>query len=152
MRRCRRALLGLILAVPAFGQTIPPAAAPPILQGATLPMYPPIAKAAHVTGKVIVRVTVKSGLVVKTDVLSKLDPAGQRFLETATVENLKTWRFAADVTGEYTVTYTYEISGKESEQPTNARVEMLPSLDVTITVRPVKPTVMYEKQSSPSTR
>jgi hypothetical protein len=108
-------------------------------------MYPPIAKAAHVTGKVIVRVTVKSGLVVKTDVLSKLDPAGQRFLETATVENLKTWRFAADVTGEYTVTYTYEISGKESEQPTNARVEMLPSLDVTITARPVKPTVMYQK-------
>jgi hypothetical protein len=71
-------------------------------------------------------------------------------LETVTVENLKTWRFAADVNGEYTVIYTYEISGEESEQPTNARVEMLPSLDVRITARPVKPTVMYQKQSSPS--
>jgi hypothetical protein len=106
-------------------------------------MYPPIAKAAHITGKVVVRVTIKDGLVVKTDVLSKPDVrSGQRFLESPTVENLKTWRFAADVTGEYTVTYTYEISGEESEQPTNARVEMLPSLDVKITARPVKPTCM----------
>jgi hypothetical protein len=131
--------LGLLVAASASGQTAP---AVPILQGAGLPMYPPIAKAAHVTGKVMLRVTVKGGLVVKTDVLSKLDPAGQRFLETATIENLKTWRFAADVTGEYTVTYTYEISGEESEQPTNAKVEMLPSLDVRITARPVKPTCM----------
>jgi len=106
-------------------------------------MYPPIAKAAHVTGKVIVRVSVKDGLVVTTDVLSKLDPSGQRFLETPTVENLKTWRFAADVTGTFTVTYTYEISGTETEEPTNAKVAMLPSLDVEITARPVKPTVNY---------
>ncbi len=142
MWRCKRALLGLILAVPAFGQATPPAAVP-VLQGAALPMYPPIAKAAHVTGKVIVRATIKDGLVVKTDVLSKLDPAGQRFLETATIENLKTWRFAATVTGAFSVTYTYEISGTETEEPTNPRVEMLPSLDVKITARPVKPTVNY---------
>jgi len=63
-------------------------------------MYPPIAKAAHITGKVIVRVTVKRGQVVKTDVLSKPDIAsGQRFLESPTVGNLKTWHFAANVTG-----------------------------------------------------
>ena len=142
----------VLMTISAVGQTSQPAAAPavPILQGAALPVYPPIAKAAHVTGKVIVRVTVKDGLVVKTDVLSKLDPSGQRFLETPTVENLKTWHFAADVTGAFTLTYTYEISGKETDEPTNARVEMLPSLDVKITARPVKPTVMYEKQGSPS--
>jgi hypothetical protein len=52
----------------------------------------------------------------------------------------------------FTVTYTYEISGKESDDLTNSKVEMLPSLAVKITGRPVKPTVMYEKQSSPSTR
>jgi hypothetical protein len=143
MRRCRRALLGLILAVPGFGQTTPPAAAPPILQGATRPMYPPIAKAAHVTGKVVVRVTVKDGLVVQTEVLSKpAIGAGGRLLESPTLENLKTWRFAVDVTGAFTVTYTYEISGTETEEPTNAKVEMLPSLDVKITARPVKPTCM----------
>jgi hypothetical protein len=137
----------------ASSQTAPSAApAPPILQGAALPVYPPIAKAAHVTGKVMMRVTIKDGQVVKTEPLSKLGPAVQRLLETPTAENLKTWRFASNVTGVFTATYTYEIFGEETEEPTNAKVEMLPSLDVKITARPVKPTVMYEKQSSPSTR
>ncbi len=109
-----------------------------------MPRYPPIAQAAHITGKVVVRVAVKDGLVVETDIVSVNDGrAGQRFLETPTVENLKTWRFAADVTGSFTVTYTYEISGTETEEPTNAKVAMLSSLDVEITARPVKPTVNY---------
>ena len=143
----------VLMAVSASGQTAPDAATPvvPILQGAAVPVYPPIAKAAHVTGKVIVRVTVKDGLVVKTVVLSKLDPSGQRFLETPTVENLKTWRFSVDVNGEFSVTYTYAISGDETDNPTNPRVEMLPSLDVNITARPVKPTAQYGVQSVPAT-
>ncbi len=33
-----------------------------------VPMYPSIAKAARVTGKVVVRVTVKGGLIVQTDI------------------------------------------------------------------------------------
>ena len=143
----------ILLTVSASGQTAPntPASAVPILQGSTLPMYPPIAKAAHVTGKVAVRVTVKDGLIVQTEVLSKPAVAsGGRLLESPTLENLKTWRFAADVTGAFTVTYTYEIFDTETEEPTNAKVEMLPSLDVKITARPVKPTVMYQKQSSPA--
>jgi TonB family protein len=123
----------------------------PILQAAEQPKYPPIAKAAHITGKVIVRVTVKEGQVVSTEVVSKLDPGGQRFLETATVANLKTWRFAADVNGEFPVTYSYSIAGDETDNPTNPRVEMLPSLDVNITARPVKPTVNYGAQSVPAT-
>jgi hypothetical protein len=151
MRVCYQLVFGLLLALPAFGQTTAPAEALPILQGATLPVYPPIAKAAHITGKVILRVIVKDGLVVKTDALSVNDgKAGQRLLETLTVENLKTWRFAATVTGAFTVTYTYEISGTETEEPTNAKVEMLPSLDVKITARPVKPTVNYGLQGHPS--
>jgi hypothetical protein len=88
---------------------------------------------------------------VSTEVVSKLDPGGQRFLETATVANLKTWRFAADVNGEFPVTYSYSIAGDETDNPTNPRVEMLPSLDVNITARPVKPTVNYGAQSVPAT-
>ncbi len=38
-------------------------------------MYPSIAKAAHIIGKVTLRVTVKDGLVVKTDVTSMLRTA-----------------------------------------------------------------------------
>jgi hypothetical protein len=143
----------VLMTVSASGQTAPEAAAPavPILQVAALPVYPPIAKAAHVTGKVTVQVDIKDGLVAKTEVLSKPDVAsGGRLLESPTVENLKSWRFAANVTGVFTVTYTYEISDTETDDPTNDKIEMLPSLDVKITARPVKPTVMYQKQSSPS--
>jgi len=146
-------LAAVLVAVSASGQTAPEAAKPavPILQVAALPVYPPIAKAAHVTGKVTVQVGIKDGLVAKTEVLSKPDVAsGGRLLESPTVENLKSWRFAANVTGAFTVTYTYEISGTETDDPTNAKIEMLPSLDVKITARPVRPTVMYQKQSSPS--
>ena len=74
-----------------------------------------------------------------------------RFLETPTVENLKTWRFATDVNSEFTVTYSYAIAGEATEDPTNSRVEMLPSLDVNITARPVKPTVNYGAQSVTAT-
>ena len=116
----------------------------PILRDAVMPRYPPIAAAAHVTGKVTVEVTVKNGSVVNTSVLPKPDaPAGRRLLESPTIENLRTWRFDSQVAGSFTVTYTYLISGAETDGPTNAKIEILPSLDVLLTARPVKPTVTY---------
>lgn len=130
-------VIGFLLAIPALGQTASSATAPavPILLEAALPTYPPIWRAAHLSGKVIVRVTVKSGRVVETSVQS-----GESPLQVPTTSNLKTWRFDDQVSGEFTVTYTYEISGAPTEAPTNPRVEILPSLDVKITARPVKPT------------
>jgi hypothetical protein len=91
-------------------------------------------------------VTVSGGKVTGTEVKS-----GPRLLEGCTVTNLKTWRFADNVNGTFPVTYTYAISGDETDNPTNPRVEMLPSLDVNITARPVKPTVQYGVQSVPTT-
>jgi hypothetical protein len=108
-------------------------------------MYPPIWRAAHLTGKVSVRVIVKNGRVVETTVQS-----GEPHLQVPTISNLKTWRFDDQVSGAFTVTYTYEISGEPTDDPTNPKVEMLPSLNVKITARPVKPTVNYQKQSRPS--
>ena len=135
-------LVGLFFALPLSAQS--GSATPiPILQSAALLRYPPIAIVAHVTGKVILRATVKDGQVVKAEVLSKLDPSGQRFLETSTIENLKSWHFVADVNGSFTVTYTYAISGTETEGSTNAKVTILPSLDVEIAAHPVKPAVNY---------
>jgi len=137
-----------LLAAAVHGQTASSTAASsvPILQEAALPVYPPIGRAAHITGKVVVSVTVSGGKVTGTEVKS-----GPRFLAGGTVANLQTWRFASDVTGTFTVTYTYAISGDETDNPTNPRVEMLPSLDVNITARPVKPTVQYGVQSVPAT-
>ena len=118
----------------------------PILQEAALPVYPPIGRAASVTGKVIVEITVTGGKVTGTDVKS-----GARMLAGGTVANLQTWRFASDVNGKFTVTYTYAISGEATDSPVNPVVEMLPSLDVNITARPVKPLVMYSAQGVSAT-
>jgi hypothetical protein len=118
----------------------------PILMKAILPTYPPIAKAAHITGVVVVRVIVKAGSVVEAGVTSKPTMAsGGRFLEQATLENLKTWHFAVTVNDTFAVSYRYKILDTETEEPTNDRVEMLPSLDVRVTARPVKPTANYQK-------
>lgn len=72
--------------------------------------------------------TVSGGQVTSTEVNS-----GARFLAGGTEASVKTWRFASDVNGTYTVTYTYAISGNETDNPTNPTVEMLPPLDVNIT-------------------
>jgi len=103
-------------------------------------MYPPIWRAAHISGQVSVLVSIKGGRVVGTDVQS-----GDSHLAIPTVSNIKTWRFGKNARGAFTVTYTYEISGEPSDAATNPRVEVLPSLDVKITARPVKPTVNYSR-------
>jgi hypothetical protein len=140
-------LVGL-MAVSASSQTPTNAAVPavPLLQGATLPIYPPICRAARITGKVVVAVTVSGGKVTGTEVKS-----GSRYLANGTVANLQTWRFASDVNGQFTVTFNYAITGDETDNPTNPTVEMLSSLDVNITARPVKPTVQYGAQGVPAT-
>jgi hypothetical protein len=117
----------------------------PILQGAALPVYPPIGRAASVAGKVVVEITVSGGQVTATEVKS-----GPRLLTGGTVANLQTWRFASDVNGKFTVTYTYVMSDEETDSPTNPTVEMLPSLDVKITAHPVKPIPMYSAQGVPA--
>lgn len=137
-----------------FGQRSSPQSSDevPILWRADLPMYPPIAEAAHFTGNVTVRVTVQNGKVVKTEIVSEhlkersqalMPAAASHWLTAPTIENLKTWRFDSSVNDTFVVDYTYEIAGAETDNPTNPRVEFLPSLDVKITARPVKPTVNY---------
>ena len=132
-------LLGLSIAFPMFGQTTSEAQVPaiPILLGADLPIYPPVWRTAHLTGQVVVLVTVKEGRVVETEVKS-----GESHLQVPTVSNLKTWRFDDTVNGQFSVTYTYQISGEPVDGPSNPKVEVLPSLDVKITARPIKPTCM----------
>jgi hypothetical protein len=122
-----------------FGQTATSrdVQAPPILIGADLPTYPPIWRAAHLTGKVAVLVTVKNGRVVEAETKS-----GESHLLLPTVGNIKSWRFADTVNERFGVIFTYQIAGEPTDVATNPRVEILPSLDVNITARPVKPTCM----------
>lgn len=134
--------LGLACIVPAFGQSTTRAIVSPIpiLRAAALPTFPPIALAARISGKVVVHITVRNGQVVQADLPPAQNPPRVRFLEVPTVKNVKTWRFDATVNTRFTVKYTYKIAGKPTKNPTNAKVAILPSLNVIVTARPVKPT------------
>lgn len=126
----------LLLAIPALAQANSSGEA--ILVQATLPTYPAIARVAHITGKVVVDITVNGGKVVKAEAKS-----GTHYLVIGALSNLNTWRFDDHVYGTFTITYTYSIAGEETSVPTNPAIEVLPSLDVNITARPVKPTTTY---------
>ncbi len=124
---------------------------PPRLTSAEMPYYPPIAEAAHITGWLEVRVAIERGNVVGTEVVraeasdnhSHMWKGGSQFLNTPTLIYLKTWHFNSDVNTSLLVRFTYNIAGSETDEPAPPTIEVLPSLDVNITVRPFKPTVEY---------
>lgn len=124
---------------------------PPRLISADLPNYPAIAQAAHITGWLKIQITIERGNIVRTNVMSteaKDDKShifdhGLQFLTTPTLTNLKSWRFDSDANGTFVVSYAYNIAGSETDAPTTPKIEVLPSLEVSVTARPVKLTVNY---------
>lgn len=149
----RRVLCGLLICAPLslFGQGNQPNL-PPRLVAADLPTYPPIAEAAHVTGWLRIEIAVGKGKVVGTKVVGaetkargqdSVSTTGSLWLVNPTLENLKTWRFPPDFSGLFDVTFTYSFAGTETDYPTNPKIEILPSLDVNVIARPVKPIVEY---------
>ena len=153
-------MLGLILlsATTIWGQTSPgsgatPQAHYPRLLRADVPLYPPLARTAHISGTVEIQVVVEKGTVtdaqVKSVVLAswngpELTDDGKkkvgRYLSEPSLANLKTWEFQMEDRAEFLVTYAYRIEGEETNQPENAKVELELPILVRITVRPFKPT------------
>jgi outer membrane biosynthesis protein TonB len=124
------ALAAMTLCQPALSQ----GSATPILASASVPTYPPIWQFAQIQGKVVVRIMIRNGIVVNTEIKS-----GDNRLQDSTIANLKTWRFGNGVNTAITIAYTYQISGEPTDGLTNPTVKILPNLDVRITARPVKP-------------
>jgi outer membrane biosynthesis protein TonB len=115
----------------------------PSLVSGGIPRYPPIARAAQLSGTVKVRVTDESGDVTKLDVLDAKGVAGSRALEHGsalltdpTLSNLRSWHFDPAVNDSFVVTYTYVLASVGSSD--NPKVEISPSLDVTITTEPLR--------------
>jgi hypothetical protein len=133
----------------AYSQTKLPtrSTALPRLQEAALPYYPAIARAAHITGQVVVSLEVQGGRVTKAEAhedSSHPNPAAIHYLNPATIANVETWHFAKDINESFTVTFTYEIAGEPSAESPNPTIELLPSLDVKVTTRPPKITTCMD--------
>jgi Gram-negative bacterial TonB protein C-terminal len=137
-----RTLAAFLLAASAFSQSTteaPPAEAhyPRIIR-AELPLYPPIAWTAHISGTAAIQVTVQKGAVVDAQV--KSSSTENQVLSLRSVENVKTWQFQPDDNATFLVTYVYKIAGEQTRLPENPKVELdLPRL-VKVTARPFKPT------------
>lgn len=127
---------------------------PPVAH-ADLPFYPPIARLAHITGAVEIRVVVEKGAVVKAQVKSividshngpPLTEKGKekvrQYLALPSLRNIKSWQFEPQGRTTFVVKYVYRIEGEQTRLPENPQIEVdLPV--VRVTARPFKQTVSY---------
>jgi TonB family protein len=137
-------LLGMILlaTTAASGQTAGPTpvqgAHYPSVTHAELPLYPPLALTAHISGTVTIQITVERGSVVDAQV--KSSSTKTPILSLRSLENVKTWQFESEDRVTFLVTYVYKIAGEQTALPDNPRIELDLPLLVKVTARPFKPT------------
>src|SRR5262245_42809790 len=74
----------------------------PMVAGASVPLYPPLARAANVQGVVHVKITTDGRGVSAAHVED-----GHKLLAVAAEENARTWQFATHEPTTFTVTYHY---------------------------------------------
>lgn len=127
---------------------------PRVIRG-ELPLYPPVAHTAHISGTIDIEVTVEKGVVTYATVRSVdvqiIDPSNRavydeqarikagRSLSNPSVENVKTWRFTSEDRAVFMVRFIYRIQGEATPQAENQRIELdLPHV-VTVIARPFKP-------------
>jgi TonB family protein len=109
-----------------------------LLTHAEVPLYPPVARRARISGSVHMIVTLINGTVVDVNVQS----SESKFLVNEAEKNVRTWQFEQDTNGKFEVTFIYQMDDKEVLSPVNPRVEMyLPHL-VKVTAKPVKPNTL----------
>jgi hypothetical protein len=167
-----RKLLGMaLLTVTAWGQQTPNQKATekqhyPRLIHAELPLYPPLALSAHISGTVEIQVGVVDGGVVDAHIKSVeiqiTDPQNHAvyddqakskvgpYLSNPSLANVKTWQFQPEGRADFVVRYVYQIVGDQTSLPENPKVELdLPVL-VKVTAKPFKPTCDDCGSSTPS--
>jgi TonB family protein len=84
-----------------------------------LPIYPPIARNVDYEGVVLVAVTVEAGEVTNANI-----QFGDAVLVTEVLANVRTWRFAPDVSTTFTVEYDFRLEKRAASEGGNARLEM----------------------------
>jgi hypothetical protein len=84
-----------------------------------LPKYPPIARKIDYEGVALVAVTVVAGEVTDAQI-----QFGDAVLVSEVLANVRTWRFASDVTTSLTVEYDFRLEKRTVSQGKNPRFEM----------------------------
>lgn len=106
----------------------------PRVAGAAVPLYPPLARVAHVQGVVHVKVTTDGRRVVGAHAED-----GSKLLAVAAEENVRTWTFATHEPTTFTVTYLYKLDAQLSGDPDNPTVLLRFPTDVEVSILPWPP-------------
>jgi hypothetical protein len=107
----------------------------PFLVRGDLPLYPALAKSARISGTVQVRVTVENG-----EVVGYVKPSGNPLLVSATIDNIKSWKFDKTVRTTFATTFIYQLDeeSEETNEPSNPKLDLeLPSLAKITTKAPM---------------
>ena len=100
----------VLAALPCPGQTKDRPLCPKHIED---PTYPAIARTAHVTGKVVLALTIDADGKVTNAEVSNENEQGVKLLAIGTVRNARLWTFEKPPTAPYkqTITYIFEIDG-----------------------------------------
>jgi hypothetical protein len=94
---------------------------------AEVPLYPPLARTANISGVVHVVVTTDGHKVIATRVQD-----GVRLLSDAAEKNAKSWQFATHEPTTFTVTYVYKLVDDLKPQRNNPRVILQLPTDIEV--------------------
>lgn len=106
----------------------------PMLAGAAVPLYPPLARVAHVEGIVHVKITTDGHRVITAH-----SKDGPKLLAAAAEENARTWEFATHEPTTFTITYYYKLDAKLKGSVNNPTVVLRLPTEVEISTRPAPP-------------
>lgn len=93
----------------------------PMVAGAAVPLYPPLARTARIEGVVHLKVTTDGHRVIEAHAED-----GHKVLAAAAMDNARTWQFATHTPTTFTVTYLYKLDAK-LQQPNQTVVLRLPT-------------------------
>jgi len=103
------------------------------------PLYPGVALYLGISGTVVADVEVDGSGTAKVVIVSSTS----KWLTAPTLTNLKTWRFETGFPASFRVAFHYVIKGDPAPPPDNPHVALDLPTGVTVTARPIKPTVVY---------
>ena len=120
---------------PAYAQAL-------FVRRAEVPQYPALALQARMVATIQVTVTVKKGAVTDATVLT--GTAAVRLFQQSTLANIRTWEFDGGVDTSFVTTFSYEVTGTETEELENPRVELQLPFHVRVVGSRVKPHVFRD--------
>jgi hypothetical protein len=106
----------------------------PMVAGAAVPLYPPLARVTRIQGIVHVKITTDGHRVITVHV-----EGGHKLLAAAAEENARTWQFATHEPTTFTVTYHYKLDAKLKSSPNNPTVVLRLPTEVEVTTMPAPP-------------